>query len=136
MSIKIQGNVVIDDTRNFTSNTITMNGTLYENYTSPTITSGTLTLDLSQGNLFNVAHSGAVSTLNITNLPSSSKVMVFVLILNYDGNSYSFTWPASIRWPNATSPITTTTNGKRDVFAFLTCDGGTTYNGIISGQNF
>jgi hypothetical protein len=135
MSIKIQGNVVIDDTSNFTANTITMSGGMYENFTSPTISGGTLTLDLSQGNLFNVAHNAAVNTLSIIN-PPTSKVGVFVLILNYNGTGYSFTWPASVRWPSGTSPITTTTNGKRDVFAFLTCDNGTSYNGIISGLNF
>jgi hypothetical protein len=135
MSIKVQGNVVIDDTSNFTANTITYTGSMYENFASPTISSGTLTLDLSQGNLFNVAYNAAVNTLTISNT-TTNKASVFALILNYNGTGYSFTWPASVRWPSGVTPVLTNTNGKRDMFTFVTFDNGTSYNATISGQNF
>jgi hypothetical protein len=135
MSIKVQGNVVIDDTSNFTANTITYTGSMYENFASPTISGGTLTLDLSQGNLFNVAYNAAVTTLTISNT-TANKASVFALILNYNGTAYTFTWPASIRWPSGVSPVLTNTNGKRDMFTFVTFDNGTSYNATISGQNF
>jgi hypothetical protein len=134
MSIKVQGTVVIDDTQNFTANTITYTGAMYENINSPTISAGTLTLNLSQGNLFNVAYNGVVNTLTISN-PSSTKVTVFSLVLNYNGTGYAFTWPASVRWPNGVAPTLTNTNGKRDIFTFVTFDNGTSYNATISGQN-
>ena len=135
MSIKIQGNIVIDDSQNLTVNTATFSGGVSENYSSPTISSGTLTLDLSQGNLFNVAYNAAVTTLTISNT-TANKASVFALILNYNGTAYTFTWPASIRWPSGVSPVLTNTNGKRDMFTFVTFDNGTSYNATISGKNF
>jgi len=58
-----------------------------------------------------------------------------MVIFNYNGTGYSVTWPASVRWPNAVAPTLTNTNGKRDMFSFLTIDGGTTYNATIAAQN-
>jgi hypothetical protein len=40
----------------------------------------------------------------------------------------AITWPTSIKWPAGVAP-TTPVSGKKDLFTFLTTDGGTTYYG-------
>jgi hypothetical protein len=38
-------------------------------------------------------------------------------------------------WPAGASPLLTSTNGKKDVFSFVTLDGGTNWHGFVGGQN-
>lgn len=106
-----------------------------EVYTSPTILSNSLTLDLSQGNIFNVALNANLLTIIISNIPSTSHNINFTLILTADGNGRSVRWPASVVWPGGIAPSITSTNGKIDVFSFSSTNGGTTWYGFIGGQN-
>jgi hypothetical protein len=39
-------------------------------------------------------------------------------------------------WPGGTAPTLTSTNGKEDIFSFVTIDGGTTWFAFNGGQNF
>lgn len=109
-----------------------------ETYSSPTISSGTLTLDLANGNIFNVSLNANITTspyITISNVPSSSFVSNFTLIFTADGVPRTVTWPTSIKWPSGTAPTLTSTNGKVDVFGFVTKDGGTNWYGFVGGQN-
>ena len=106
-----------------------------ETFTSPTISAGTLTLDLANGNIFNVSLNANITTITISNVPSSSFAGNFTLILTADGTARTITWPAAIKWPSGTAPTLTSTNAKVDVFAFVTKDAGTTWFGVIGGQN-
>lgn len=60
--------------------------------------------------------------------PPSSRAYSFILELTA-GGSYTVTWPATVKWPGAVSPILST---GVDVLAFVTKDGGTTWRGIAS----
>lgn len=106
-----------------------------EIYTSPSISTGQLTLDLSLGNIFNVSLNGNITTMTITNIPSSSFAGNFTLIFTADGTARVVTWTASIKWPSGTAPTLTSTNAKKDTFAFVTLDGGTNWYGFVGGQN-
>jgi hypothetical protein len=46
------------------------------------------------------------------------------------------TWPAAVRWPNSAAPTLTSANGKVDIFALTTHDGGTTWFASTVGQNY
>lgn len=106
-----------------------------EIYTSPTISTGQLTLDLSSGNIFNVSLNGNIAIMTITNSPSSSFSGSFTLIFTADGTARVVSWTSSIKWPSGNAPALTSTNGKRDIFVFTTTDGGTNYYGFVAGQN-
>lgn len=106
-----------------------------EIYTSPTISTGQLTLDLSSGNIFNVSLNANITIMTISNIPSSSFAGNFTLIFTADGTPRAVSWTPSIKWPSGTAPTLTTTNGKRDTFAFVTLDGGTNWYGFVGGQN-
>ncbi len=106
-----------------------------EIYTSPTISAGQLTLNLSNGNIFNVSLNASITLMTISNIPSSSFAGSFTLIFTADGTARGVAWAPSIKWPSGTAPTLTSTNGKRDVFSFVTTDGGTNWYGFVGGQN-
>jgi uncharacterized protein YjbI with pentapeptide repeats len=107
-----------------------------ETVSSPTISAGTLVLNLETSNIFTVALSAAITTLTISNPPASGSGGSFTLIFTADGTPRSVTWPASIKWAGGTAPTITSTSGKVDSFAFFTSDGGTNWQGYVGGQNF
>lgn len=107
-----------------------------ETISSPTISAGTLTLNLETSNIFTVALNAAITTLTISNPPASGSGGSFTLIFTADGTARAVTWPASIKWAGGTAPTITSTSGKVDSFAFFTSDGGTNWQGYVGGQNF
>jgi hypothetical protein len=107
-----------------------------ESVSSPTISSGTLTLNLETSNIFTVSLNAAITTITITNVPASGSGASFTLIFTADGTPRSVTWPTSIKWAGGTAPTITSTSGKADSFAFFSSDGGTSWQGYVGGQNF
>jgi uncharacterized protein YjbI with pentapeptide repeats len=107
-----------------------------ESVSSPTITGGTLTLNLETSNIFTVSLNAAITTITITNVPASGSGASFTLIFTADGTPRSVTWPSSIKWAGGTPPTITSAIGKADSFAFFSSDGGTSWQGYVGGQNF
>ena len=107
-----------------------------ETVSSPTISAGTLVLNLETSNIFTVSLNAAITTLTISNPPASGSGGSFTLIFTADGTARAVTWPASIKWAGGTAPTLTSTSGKADSFAFFTSDGGTNWQGYVGGQNF
>jgi hypothetical protein len=95
-----------------------------------------LTLNLSTATLFYVSLNANVTSFTFSNPPASPKAYSFALQFVADGTLRTVAWPSSVKWANGTSPTMTSTSGKIDTFSFLTHDGGTTWFGFISGQNF
>lgn len=108
---------------------------LRETRTAPTISGGTLTLDCSAGNVFNVALNANITTLSFTNVPASGTAFALTLLLTADGTARTVTWGASVKWPGGTAPTLTSTNGKTDTFVLFTHDGGTNWLAFTGGQN-
>ncbi len=108
-----------------------------ESVSSPTISSGTLTLNLETSNIFAVNLNAAITTpIVITNVPASGSGASFTLIFTADGIPRSVSWPTSIKWAGGTPPTITSAIGKADSFAFFTSNGGTSWLGFVGGQNF
>lgn len=90
----------------------------------------TQTLDLSTGTFFSFTPSGA-TTVSFTNPPASGLATGFAVeIINTGG--YAITWPSSVKWHLATAPTATAT---KEIYTFITTDGGTTYYGKKAGEN-
>lgn len=105
-----------------------------ETFTTPAISSGTLTLDLSGSNFFKVSLNAAITTLSIINTPASSAAS-FTLEFTADGTARVVAWPASVKWPGGIAPTLTSTSSKTDTFVFYSTDSGTTWKAFITGQN-
>ena len=124
-------------THNVSTNGLSINSTYTEKATSVSISSNSLTLPLNSGNLFTCSLNANITTLTISNTPSSSGVSCgFTLIFTADGTARTITWPASVKWPANTAPTLTSTNNKKDVLSFLSTDNGTSWLGFVGGQNY
>jgi len=107
-----------------------------ETATDPSSASGTLVLDLANGNVFDVVLTENVTTLTISNPPESGKGGSFVLILTQDATgNRTVTWPASVTWPSGNAPTLTASGNAVDIVTFITTDAGTTWYGLF-GENF
>ena len=139
----ITQNVTVSGSNLTVSGSILMSGSLNtpvlidyeERYSSPTISAGGLTLNLANGNVFDVALNAAITTLTISSPPAANNAGSFTLIFTADGTARAVSWGASISWPGGTAPTLTSTNGKKDVFGFISLNGGTNWYGFIGGQN-
>jgi hypothetical protein len=109
---------------------------LKETKTAPSISSGTLALDCSVGNVFAVSLNANITTLSFTNVPSTGTAFGLTLAFTVDGTARTVTWGGSVKWPSATAPtLTSSPSGKVDIFVLTTWDGGTTWYAMIGGQN-
>ena len=99
-------------------------------------TSTAATLALSNGNFVTATLTGNCTfTFSMTSV--SSGAYSFTLVLTNDATAgRTITWPASVKWPNATVPTRTTTGSRTDVYTFFTTDGGTTWLGNLSLYNY
>lgn len=87
-------------------------------------------LDLDTGGTFSFTPSGA-TIVSFTNPPVSGTAIGFTLeVINTSG--YAITWPSSIKWQGGTAPTATAT---KELYTFITTNGGTTYYGKLSGSN-
>ncbi len=107
-----------------------------ETYTTPSISSGTLTLNLENGNVFRVSRNANITTLTISNPAGTGNACSFTLIFDANGTSYTITWPAAVKWPGGTAPTITTTASRSDMFVFYTNNAGTTWYAMTAAQNF
>lgn len=99
------------------------------------IVSSALTIDISQGPIYNLTLTENINSITFTNLNAVGKVQAAILVITNNGTLYSITWPPSVEWANGIAPTLTGTNGKKDVLSLFSSDTGTTWNAIISGQN-
>jgi hypothetical protein len=130
MAIKVSNTTVIDDNKVFLPN----NSSSTEADIS--IVSNSITLDLNAAAIFSVSLTNNITSITLSNIQSTGRTSSFVIIFTADGTARSVTWPASFQWPSSIAPTITSTNGKKDLFLFMTIDGGTTWQAFISGQNY
>lgn len=91
----------------------------------------TQTLDLSTGHTFSFTPSGA-TTVSFSNPPASGVATGFTVEVNNSAGGYAITWPSSVKWHLGTAPTAT---ASKEVYTFITTDGGTTYYGKKAGEN-
>ena len=55
-------------------------------------------------------------------------------IVEIEGNGSSINWPNTVDWAGGTAPDAPS-NGQRNIYAFWSRDGGTTYYGFLAGED-
>jgi len=90
----------------------------------------TQTLDLSTGHTFSITPTEALDIL-FSNPPASGNATGFSVEVTNTGG-YALTWPSSIKWHLGTAPTAT---ASKELYTFVTTDGGTTYYGKLAGSN-
>ena len=97
--------------------------------------SGSTTLDLSNGNVFQHTASGGNVTFVFSNPPASGKAGSFTLKWIQDSSDRTITWPSSVDWAGGSAPSVTSGSAKVDVYTFFTVDGGTIWYGFQAGAD-
>ena len=107
-----------------------------ETVVANTITTNTHTIDLSLSNVFDLTLANAAIAISFTNPPATGTAYSFTIQCKQDATgSRVITWPASVKYPNASTPTMSTGANKIDIFSFFTLDGGTIYAGALSLAN-
>lgn len=88
-----------------------------------------------QYNVTELTLAATITTLTLSNIQASGTVHMWTIVTVGGGVPYSITWPAAVKWPGGTAPALTTSSSKRDIYQFVTYDGGTNIYAIIVGQN-
>lgn len=105
-----------------------------ESVSSNAAATGAVTLNLANGNVFNVTMTGN-TTFSFSGA-TAGKACAFTLYLRQDSSGGNVvTWPASAKWSGG-APSLTTSASAVDVLVFETLDGGTTWFGSLVGTNF
>ena len=94
---------------------------------TPTISSGTLTLDLAAYRVFNVAMTANITTLAFSNVPSSGSVIVDLVLVQDSTGSRTLSWPSSVKFLNGTPPLLGSLPADVAYFRLMTNDGGSTW---------
>lgn len=97
--------------------------------------SGSVTIDLTNGNHHKLTLTGNVTSLTISNPSPSGNAMPIYLYIKQDSTgSRTVTWPASFDWGTAGSPTLTTTANKGDIIAAVTKNAGTNWYPNVYNQ--
>ncbi len=105
-----------------------------ENVSAVTSTAST-TLNLNNGNVFNVTLNVATTTFTFTGA-TAGKACSFAVYLRQNAANRAVAWPASVKWAGGTAPTISTTANAVDIVVFESIDGGTTWYGSLVGTNF
>lgn len=89
---------------------------------------GTVNIDLSLGNIFDVTLTGA-TIFTFSNPAPSGQNTSFTMYLNQGGTAQSVTYPTSVKWSNDTIPTISVIN-KTYVLSFTTKNAGSRYYGM------
>ena len=92
---------------------------------SKVVAMGANSVDCSLGNYFTKTITGA-TTFTFDNPPASGVAFGFTMEVTLNGSN-AITWPGTVKWPVDTAP--TITDGKTQMFIFVTDDGGTRWRG-------
>jgi hypothetical protein len=114
-------------------------GSRYTELSTAVTATATTNLDFSLGNNFDITMSASITTITKSNAPASGRVYSMTLFLTQSGaGSFTVAWAGlgTVKWAGGTAPTLTTTTGKTDIIVLVTKDGGTTWYGMVSGQNF
>jgi hypothetical protein len=103
--------------------------------TAPSISGGTLTLNCTLGNVFEVTVNANITTFSITNWPATGRKGSIEVWFKGNGTGYTQAW-GSVRWPNDSAPVLTTTNNDYTVITFHSFDAGANVFGIVAAKGW
>ena len=101
--------------------------------TSAALSGTTPSIDVKERDTYTLTTSGN-TTFTFTNVPSSPQVAKFTLILTA-GGAHTITWPSSVDWAGGSAP-SAPASGEKNIYTFMSIDGGTIWYGFLAGAAF
>lgn len=99
---------------------------------SPSSSSGSITLDMTNGNAFQTTLTENITTVTLSNPPASGTYGELIWKVIQDSTARTITFPAAVKWPGGTAPTISTGSGDVDIITLKTWDAGTTWYGDFS----
>ncbi len=105
--------------------------------TAPTTSSGVLTLNIENGNVFEPILTENVTTLNLDNPSPIGKTCTITIKIIQDGTGgWTWAWPASVVWASAIAPTLSLGANDEDLIVLSTSNAGTKWFGALVGLDF
>ena len=99
--------------------------------------SGTVTLDLAQGNFFEFTLTENVTGWTFSNLSSSGTASSWIIkITQHASSAKTVAYPAAIKWAGGTDHVMSTATGSIDIVSMFTIESGTAIYANIVGKAF
>ena len=99
--------------------------------------SGTVTLDLAQGNFFEFTLTENVTGWTFSNLAASGTASSWIIkITQHASSAKTIAYPAAIKWAGGTDHVMSTATGSIDIVSMFTIDSGTAIYANIVGKAF
>ena len=99
--------------------------------------SGTVTLDLAQGNFFEYTLTANVPGWTFSNLATSGTASSWIIkITQHASSAKTVAYPSAVKWAGGTDHVMSTATGSIDIVSMFTIDGGTTVYANIVGKGF
>ena len=99
--------------------------------------SGTVTLDLAQGNFFEFTLTENVTGWTFSNLAASGTASSWIIkITQHASSAKTVAYPAAIKWAGGTDHVMSTATGSIDIVSMFTIDSGTAIYANIVGKGF
>ena len=99
--------------------------------------SGTVTLDLAQGNFFEFTLTENVTGWTFSNLAASGTASSWIIkITQHASSAKTVAYPSAIKWSGGFDHVMSTATGSIDIVSMFTIDGGTTVYANIVGKGF
>jgi hypothetical protein len=112
----------------------TRSTTYRETYTTASSSSGSLTIDTSLGNIFQVTLTEVITSTTFSNPPPSGTGYGMTVRVIQDSTTRTIAWPTSVDWSGGLAPEISQGSGEVDIFTFFTTDGGSTWYGFTNGK--
>lgn len=93
------------------------------------------TLDLTNGNVFDVTLDQATCTIGFTGFTNAVGCSCTLILRQGNASARLVTWNSAIKWSSATAPTLSVGVNKVDVLTFVSVDGGTTILGFMAGAD-
>ena len=114
----------------------TTSAPLFNNvYEAKTAVAATATASINTGISLTELSFSANTTVSFTGIQATGTLHMWTIATVGAGTAYTVTWPVAVKWPATTAPTITSGSNKRDIYQFVTYDGGTSIYAIIVGQN-
>ena len=119
------------------TNKVTYGKGISEEAVTVTQGSGTVTLDLAQGNFFEFTLTENVTGWTFSNLASSGTASSWIIkITQHASSAKTVAYPAAIKWAGGTDHVMSTATGSIDIVSMFTIDSGTAIYANIVGKAF
>ena len=99
--------------------------------------SGTVTLDLAQGNFFEFTLTANVTGWTFSNLATSGTASSWIIkITQHASSAKTVAYPAGVKWAGGTDHVMSTATGAIDIVSMFTMDAGANIYATVVGKAF